>query len=58
MPHAELTAFEDPTPEADSVLCHLSRWEVALHAVSRLAVVFALSLALILILGHQLGQPL
>lgn len=54
----DLAAFDDSTGETESVLCQLSRWEVALHAVSRLAVVFALSLALILIVGHQLGRPL
>lgn len=31
----------------------MRRWELALDTVSRLAVVFALSLALILILGHR-----
>ena len=36
------------------VLGVLAPWEVALTSVSRLGVVFALSLALILILGHQL----
>jgi hypothetical protein len=35
-------------------LHHLSSWEVALNTTSRLAVVFALSLALILILAHRL----
>ncbi len=50
--------FEDPPGENDPVLCQLSTWEVALHAISRLAVVFALALALVLILGHQLGQPI
>jgi hypothetical protein len=49
--------FEEPTGES-TVLHSLHGWEVALNAVSRLAVVFALSLALILILGHQVGQPL
>lgn len=58
MTHPELTAFDDPTGESPAILCQLSRWEVVLHAVSRLAVVFALALALILILGHQAGQPL
>jgi hypothetical protein len=49
-------ALDDPTGES-RLLSQLSRWEVALQSVSRLAVVFALSLALILILGHQLGPP-
>jgi hypothetical protein len=49
-------AFDDPTGESRG-LSQLRGWEVALQIVSRLAVVFALSLALILILGHQLGQP-
>ena len=44
--------------DTDSVLHHLSPWEVALTAVSKLAVVFALSLSLILILGHQMAGPL
>lgn len=56
--HSTAAIFEDPPGETDPVLCQLSTWEVALHAVSRLAVVFALTLALILILGHQLGQPI
>ena len=41
--------------DTESVLHYLSPWEVALSAVSRLAVVFALSLCLILVLGHQLA---
>jgi hypothetical protein len=44
--------------DTDSVLHYLSPWEVALSAVSKLAVVFALTLSLILILGHQLAGPL
>ena len=52
----------DPASEAtfdtDSVLHYLSPWEVALSTVSKLAVVFALSLSLILILGHQMAGPL
>lgn len=43
--------------DTDGVLDDLSPWEVALTTVSRLAVVFALSLALILIVGHQLAGP-
>ena len=58
MTTSDLAAFDDPTGEVDSVLCQLSWWETALHAVSRLAVVFALALALILILGHQVSHPL
>ncbi len=54
----DIAAFDDPVAEPDSVLRQVSTWEVALYEVSRLGVVFALSLALILILGHQLGQPL
>lgn len=57
MKQPEIAAFEDTMGQADSVLSPLSWWEVALYAVSRLAVVFALALALILILGHQMGQP-
>lgn len=57
MAHPDTATFDDPAGETDRVLCQLSAWEVALHAVSRLAVIFALALALILILGHQLGQP-
>ena len=44
--------------DTESVLHYLSPWEVALSTVSKLAVVFALSLSLILILGHQLATPL
>lgn len=58
MTHPNIVTFEDPTGEVEPVLYHLQPWEVALHAVSRLAVVFALSLALILILAHQIGRPL
>lgn len=50
--------FDEPPAETDSILCQMAGWEVALNAVSRLAVVFALSLALILILAHQMGRPL
>lgn len=50
--------LDDAPAETDSILCQMAGWEVALNAVSRLAVVFALSLALILILAHQMGQPL
>ena len=57
MASPDLAAFDDPLTEPESVLRQLSSWEVALDAVSHLAVVFALSLALILILGHQMGQP-
>lgn len=57
MKQPDIAAFEDTMGQADSVLSPLSWWEVALYAVSRLAVVFALALALILILGHQMGQP-
>jgi hypothetical protein len=53
----DIAAFEDAVGQVDSVLSQLSWWEVALYAVSRLAVVFALALALILILGHQVAQP-
>ncbi|HWE54864.1 MAG TPA: hypothetical protein VG435_05095 [Acidimicrobiales bacterium] len=44
-----------PFDDADGELftCPTSHWELALQATSRLAVVFALSLALILILGHR-----
>jgi hypothetical protein len=48
--------FDDPTGDVP-VIGQFSRWEIALQSVSRLAVVFALSLALILVLGHQLGRP-
>jgi hypothetical protein len=48
--------FDDPTGDVP-VIGQFSRWEIALQIVSRLAVVFALSLALILVLGHQLGRP-
>ncbi len=58
MVHSTAATFEDPPVETDRELCQLSPWEIALHAISRLAVVFALALALILILGHQLGQPI
>lgn len=57
MTQSDIATFEDTTGQADSVLSRLSWWEVALYAGSRLAVVFALSLALILILGHQMGPP-
>lgn len=57
MKQPDIAAFEDTMGQADSVLSPLSWWEVALYAVSRLAVVFALALALILILGDQMGQP-
>lgn len=50
--------FDDPTGETDAILRHESGWEAALQATSSLAVVFALSLAFILILAHQLGQPI
>ena len=53
MEHAGSASFD-----TDEVLHYLSPWEVALSAVSKLAVVFALSLCLILILGHQLAGPL
>ena len=53
-----MPAFSDSDPTDGTretpALGVLAPWEVALHSVSRLAVVFALSLALILILGHQL----
>ncbi|HMC40612.1 MAG TPA: hypothetical protein VKI19_13175 [Acidimicrobiales bacterium] len=55
-PHT-VVLFDDPAEDAGAVLHNFSRGEVALHAVSRLAVVFALSLALILILGQQLQRP-
>lgn len=58
MSDPNIAAFNDPIGDTESVLRRISPWEVALNAVSRLAVVFALSLALILILGHQLGQGL
>jgi energy-converting hydrogenase Eha subunit F len=58
MTDAEPHPFDDPTGETYAVLHSMSAWEAALHAVSRLAVVFALSLALILILGHQMTQHL
>lgn len=58
MTFPDTATFDDRISEPDPVLCQLCPWEVALHAVSRLAVVFALSLALILILGHQLGRPI
>ena len=48
----------DASFDTDAVLRHLSPWEVALTTVSQLAVVFALSISLILILGHQLAGPL
>ena len=48
----------DASFDTDAVLHYLSPWEVALSACSRLAVVFALSLCLILVLGHQLAGPL
>lgn len=40
-------------PDARLFTYPTTHWEVALQAISRLAVVFALSLALILILGHR-----
>jgi hypothetical protein len=49
---------DDPTGERPGGLHSFSPWEAALDAVSHLAVVFALTLALILIVGHQLGHPL
>lgn len=58
MVHLDTAHFDETTNEPDSILHQLNAWEVALDAVSRLAVVFALSLALILILAHQLGQPI
>lgn len=58
MSHLEFAADDDATGESDSVLLSgLAWWEVALHAVSKVAVVFALALALILILGHQIAPP-
>ena len=58
MSHLDFAADDDPTGEVDPVLlCGLTWWELALHAVSKVAVVFALALALILILGHQIGHP-
>lgn len=57
MSQPDVAAFEDTMGQGDPVLSRLSWWEVALYAGSRLAVVFALALALILILGHQMGQP-
>jgi hypothetical protein len=56
MAHSESSPFEDPADPAP-FLMPLNQWEVALHSLSRLAVLIALSLALILILGQQLGQP-
>ena len=56
MDHSGEATFEAFEP--DSVLRYLSPWEVALSAVSKLAVVFALSISLILILGHQMAGPL
>jgi hypothetical protein len=53
MPTAPDSDRADQTREAP-LLGILAPWEVALNSVSRLGVVFALSLALILILGHQL----
>ncbi len=54
-------ATSDPVPEpleqaevrTPRVVAQMSHWEVALQSVSHLAVVFALSLALILVLAHQ-----
>lgn len=44
-------SFDDP--DGDLFAGPTTHWELALQATSRLAVVFALSLALILILGHH-----
>jgi hypothetical protein len=57
MTQPDIAAFENTMGQSDSELSRLSWWEVALYAVSRLGVVFALALALILILGHQMGRP-
>lgn len=53
MVDADSAVLEDPAYEPRRVVAPLSPWEVALHSISQLAVVFALSLALILILGHS-----
>lgn len=58
MPYTSSAPLDDPTGETEAVLTRFTTWEVALAAVSRLAVVFALALALVLIVGHQLGQPI
>jgi hypothetical protein len=53
MPAAAPTAaFEDSPADSRPVLRQLGPWEVALATTTNLAVVFALSLALILIAGR------
>ena len=56
MSSSDSPSLEEPT-ESLPVLVPQTRSEVALDSLSRLAVLVALSLALILILGQQLSHP-
>ena len=57
MSDTRLSPPEESTRDTYSVLHSVDPWEVALYAIMRLGVVFALTLALILVLGHQLSGP-
>lgn len=53
LPEAGHVPCDERKTRTPSVVAGMTQWELALQSVSHLATVFALSLAFILVLAHQ-----